>query len=46
MTFKNDASSRSHAVCKIRIKNNKVLSLEDGEFFIIDLAGSENNADT
>lgn len=45
-TFKNETSSRSHAVCKIRIKNNKFLSLEDGELFIIDLAGSENNADS
>jgi kinesin family protein 2/24 len=45
-TFKNDTSSRSHAVCKIRIKNNALPSLEDGELFIIDLAGSENNADS
>lgn len=45
-TFKNETSSRSHAVCKIRVKNNKYLSLEDGELFIIDLAGSENSSDS
>ena len=45
-TFKNDTSSRSHAVCKIRVKNTYLESINDGEFFIIDLAGSENTADT
>lgn len=44
-TFKNDTSSRSHAVCRIRVKNNHLLSLEDGELFIIDLAGSESMVD-
>jgi len=44
-TFKNDTSSRSHAVCKIRVKNTHLLSIDDGELFIIDLAGSENTAD-
>ena len=44
-TFKNDTSSRSHAICKIRFKNTHLLSMEDGELFIIDLAGSESTAD-
>lgn len=44
-TFKNDTSSRSHSVCKIRLINSAMKSMEPGELFIIDLAGSENNAD-
>ena len=44
-TFKNDTSSRSHSICRIRIKNNNLLSLEDGELYLIDLAGSESTAD-
>ena len=45
-TFKNDTSSRTHAVCRIRVKNTHLLSIDDGEFFLIDLAGSENTADS
>ena len=45
-TFKNDASSRSHAVCKIRIENLVIREAEDGIIFIVDLAGSENASDT
>ena len=45
-TYKNDTSSRSHAVCKIRIQNTHLQSMEDGELFIIDLAGSESTSDS
>ena len=45
-TFKNDTSSRSHAVFSIRVKNLKHQSIEDGKIFIIDLAGSENASDS
>eukprot|EP00088_Acartia_fossae_P062825 TRINITY_DN7613_c0_g1_i3.p1 TRINITY_DN7613_c0_g1~~TRINITY_DN7613_c0_g1_i3.p1 ORF type:complete len:671 (-),score=211.19 TRINITY_DN7613_c0_g1_i3:64-2076(-) len=45
-TFKNDTSSRSHAVYKIRIENEAYKSAEDGILFVIDLAGSENSADS
>ncbi|RYP05351.1 hypothetical protein DL764_003844 [Monosporascus ibericus] len=38
-TLKNDASSRSHAICRIRIKNPSNDS--DGLLYLIDLAGSE-----
>jgi kinesin family protein 2/24 len=44
-TFKNDTSSRSHALTHITIENTKFPSLEPGELFIIDLAGSESSAD-
>jgi len=44
-TFKNDISSRSHAICKIRIQNTVLKGIEDGKIFVIDLAGSENAAD-
>jgi kinesin family protein 2/24 len=44
-TFKNDTSSRSHAVCKIRLRNTHFKSMDDGELYLIDLAGSENTAD-
>ena len=44
-TFKNDTSSRSHAICCIRIENTFLKEAEDGKIFIIDLAGSENSAD-
>ncbi len=30
MTFKNDASSRSHAVCALRVQNTRHPSAEDG----------------
>lgn len=40
-TVKNDASSRSHAICRIRIENPEIPSAEDGLLYLIDLAGSE-----
>jgi len=42
-TFKNDASSRSHAICRIRIKDPATNS--DGLLYLIDLAGSEGARD-
>ena len=45
-TFKNDQSSRSHAVCAVRVKNANFPSAEDGRIFIIDLAGSETAVDS
>ena len=45
-TFKNDTSSRSHAVCRLRFENTNIKSAEDGFLFLIDLAGSENAADS
>lgn len=41
MTVKNDASSRSHAICRIRIEDPANASAEDGMLYLIDLAGSE-----
>lgn len=38
-TTKNDASSRSHAICRIRITNT--LTSLDGFLYLVDLAGSE-----
>ncbi|KAK4173337.1 P-loop containing nucleoside triphosphate hydrolase protein [Triangularia setosa] len=40
-TLKNDSSSRSHAICRIRIENPSIPSAEDGLLYLIDLAGSE-----
>ncbi|KAF9874456.1 kinesin motor domain containing protein [Colletotrichum karsti] len=40
-TEKNDASSRSHAICRIRIENPVMPAAEDGLLYLIDLAGSE-----
>lgn len=40
-TEKNSGSSRSHAVCRIRISNPSQDVLEDGYLYLIDLAGSE-----
>ena len=45
-TMKNDTSSRSHAVCRVRLENTTFREAEDGFLFIIDLAGSENAADS
>ncbi|KAH7406445.1 P-loop containing nucleoside triphosphate hydrolase protein [Phaeosphaeria sp. MPI-PUGE-AT-0046c] len=42
-TFKNDASSRSHAICRIRIRDPDTNS--DGLLYLIDLAGSEGARD-
>ncbi len=40
-TEKNDASSRSHAVCRFRLENPADPEAEDGILYLIDLAGSE-----
>ena len=45
-TFKNDSSSRSHAIFSFKVKNLKHKSIDDGQIFVIDLAGSENAADS
>jgi kinesin family protein 2/24 len=42
-TLKNDASSRSHAICRIRIRDPATNS--DGLLYMIDLAGSEGARD-
>ncbi|KAL3422062.1 diatom spindle kinesin 1 (kinesin motor domain containing protein) [Phlyctema vagabunda] len=44
-TLKNDTSSRSHAVCRIRIVNKDMLGVPDGLLYVVDLAGSEMAAD-
>ncbi|KAG5790966.1 hypothetical protein H9Q69_009983 [Fusarium xylarioides] len=38
---KNDSSSRSHAICKIRLENPELPQSDDGLLYLIDLAGSE-----
>ncbi|KAH6689709.1 P-loop containing nucleoside triphosphate hydrolase protein [Plectosphaerella plurivora] len=40
-TQKNDASSRSHAICRIRLENPVLPQADDGLLYMIDLAGSE-----
>ncbi|KAK1596570.1 P-loop containing nucleoside triphosphate hydrolase protein [Colletotrichum navitas] len=40
-TLKNDASSRSHAICRIRIENPEIPTDDDGLLYLVDLAGSE-----
>lgn len=45
-TEKNDASSRSHAICRFRIENHAIPEAEDGMLYLIDLAGSEAARDT
>ena len=45
-TLKNDASSRSHAVCRLRIVNKDSVQVPDGLLFLIDLAGSEAASDS
>jgi len=45
-TMKNDESSRSHAVARLRIENTEIKSAEDGQLLLIDLAGAENAADS
>jgi kinesin family protein 2/24 len=44
-TFKNDTSSRSHAICSIRVENTHFREAEDGKIFVVDLAGMETAAD-
>ncbi|KAJ9134275.1 Kinesin-like protein [Pleurostoma richardsiae] len=45
-TKRNDASSRSHAVCRVRIENPALPAAEDGILYLIDLAGSEAARDS
>lgn len=40
-TTKNDASSRSHAVCRLRLANPALPDADDGLLYLVDLAGSE-----
>ncbi|KAK1757109.1 hypothetical protein QBC47DRAFT_342142 [Echria macrotheca] len=40
-TQKNDSSSRSHAICRIRLENPALPSADDGLLYLVDLAGSE-----
>jgi kinesin family protein 2/24 len=40
-TLKNDTSSRSHAICRLRFENPQIPSSEDGLLYLVDLAGSE-----
>lgn len=40
-TMKNDASSRSHSICRIRISDTNSSNEEDGILYLVDLAGSE-----
>lgn len=40
-TGKNDQSSRSHAICRVRIEKTDDPPAEDGLLYLIDLAGSE-----
>ncbi|KAM5342357.1 hypothetical protein ACJ41O_013323 [Fusarium nematophilum] len=40
-TQKNDSSSRSHAICKVRLENPALPQSDDGLLYLIDLAGSE-----
>ena len=42
-TAANDTSSRSHAVCQIKVKNSAGKTV--GKFLLVDLAGSERAAD-
>ena len=45
-TAKNNQSSRSHAVHRIRVVNKSDPSKPDGELFLVDLAGSEGSQDS
>ncbi|KAM0276618.1 hypothetical protein ACHAQH_006575 [Verticillium albo-atrum] len=40
-TMKNDASSRSHAICRLRLANPALPNADDGLLYLVDLAGSE-----
>ncbi len=40
-TLKNDTSSRSHAICRLRFENPEIPAADDGLLYLIDLAGSE-----
>ncbi|KAI5778400.1 P-loop containing nucleoside triphosphate hydrolase protein [Geopyxis carbonaria] len=45
-TAKNDTSSRTHAVCRLRITDTSDPAAADGLLFLVDLAGSEVSADS
>jgi kinesin family protein 2/24 len=45
-TAKNEQSSRSHAICRIRVVNKESPNSPEGTFLLVDLAGSEASADT
>ncbi|KAJ3020667.1 UNVERIFIED_CONTAM: hypothetical protein HDU68_010072 [Siphonaria sp. JEL0065] len=45
-TAKNDTSSRSHAICRITIKNTRVPEADEGVLYLLDLAGSESASDS
>ncbi|KAL2186561.1 P-loop containing nucleoside triphosphate hydrolase protein [Thermothelomyces heterothallicus CBS 203.75] len=40
-TLRNDNSSRSHAICRMRFANPALPEAEDGLLYLVDLAGSE-----
>lgn len=40
-TLRNDSSSRSHAICRVRLGNPAQPAAKDGMLYLIDLAGSE-----
>jgi kinesin family protein 2/24 len=44
-TSRNDSSSRTHAICRIRISNPDLPAAPEGVLYLIDLAGSEAAAD-
>lgn len=44
-TSKNYQSSRSHAICQIRVINKQSPDFPEGKFLLVDLAGSEAGAD-
>ena len=44
-TKRNDTSSRSHSICRIRIVNPNPPTAEDGLLYLVDLAGSESARD-
>lgn len=45
-TTKNDLSSRSHSICRIRIVDKNSKSFDEGTLLLVDLAGSEASSDT
>lgn len=45
-TTKNDQSSRSHSICRIRIVDTESEIADEGSIMLVDLAGSEASSDT
>ncbi|KAG0647366.1 Diatom spindle kinesin-1 [Hyphodiscus hymeniophilus] len=45
-TTKNDESSRSHSICRMRIIDKESATADEGRIMLVDLAGSEASADT